>query len=378
MRVAIVHDWLTGMRGGERVLEGLCELYPDADLYSLVAFPDRLSPALQARPVQTSFVQKLPFVRRRYRYYLPIFPRAIESLDLRTYDLVLSSSHCVAKGARARPGALHIAYVHTPMRYAWGMLDQYFVNGRYGTLRRGAVSAVMGPLRSWDRRSAERVDHFVANSENVARRIRDCYGREATVIYPPVDTERFRPGASREDFYLVVSALVPYKRIDLAIRAANLGRLPLVIAGEGAELTRLQRIAGPSVRFLGRIPDADLSDLYGRARAVLFPGEEDLGLVPLEAMASGCPAVAFAAGGALETVIDLDDPLRRPPTGALFGAQTPEDLLAAIHRLEGRLSDLPPGSLREHAMRFDRSVFLRNMRSFIEEKLLEGGRLGRT
>lgn len=371
MRVAIVHDWLTGMRGGERVLEALCELYPEADLFSLVAFPERLSPALSARPVRTTFVQKLPFVQSRYRYYLPLFPRAVGSLDLSGYDLVLSSSHCVAKGARVREGAIHISYVHTPMRYAWGMLDHYFVNGRYGAVTRTAAAGALWPLRIWDRRTAGRVHHFVANSHNVAERIRRCYGRDATVIYPPVETERFRPGGVREDFYLVVSALVPYKRVDIAVQAANLGGLTLVVAGEGSEMARLKRIAGPSVRFLGRVSDDDLASLYARARALLFAGEEDFGMVPVEAMSAGCPVVAFARGGARETVVDLADAAGGSPTGILFDAQSPEALLAAVYRFEANRAAFDPAALRAHAQRFDRRVFLREMRAFVERKLGE-------
>jgi glycosyltransferase involved in cell wall biosynthesis len=365
VRVALVHDWLTGIRGGERVLEALCELYPAADLYTLVAFPDRLSPALAARKARTTFVQRLPGVQRYYRYYLLLFPRAIESLDLSAYDLVLSSSHCVAKGARARPGGLHVSYVHTPMRYAWGMLDQYFVNGRFGPVTKTALAVAMAPLRSWDRRTAVRVDHFVANSENVARRIRACYGREATVIYPPVDVDRFHPRGAREGFYLTVSALVPYKRIDLAVAAANLGRLELRVVGEGPERAALERMAGPTVRFLGRVSDDALADLYARARGLLFPGEEDFGMVPLEAMAAGCPVVAFGAGGALETVVDLGDPAGRAPSGVLFRDQTHAALLAAVRRLESAQGAFDPATLRRHASRFDRSVFLARMRDHL-------------
>jgi glycosyltransferase involved in cell wall biosynthesis len=371
VRVAIVHDWLTGIRGGERVLEALLELLPGADLFSLMAFPDRLSPTLAARPVHVSFVQNMPFVRRRYRYYLPLFPSAVESLDLSSYDLVVSSSHCVAKGAVKRPGAVHISYVHTPMRYVWGMLDQYFADGGFGGFKRTVAAAALWPLRIWDRRTADRVDHFIANSENVARRIRSCYGREATVIYPPVDNDLFRPGGPRDDFFLVVSALVPYKRVELAVDAARLGGLPLWVVGEGPELKRLRRRAGPTVRFLGRVPDEELAALYARARAVIFPGEEDFGLVPLEAMSSGTPVVAFSAGGARESVVGLDDESGRPPTGVFFTEHSAHAILRAVHELEARREAFDPAALRRHAEGFGRPVFLRRMRAFLEERLGE-------
>jgi glycosyltransferase involved in cell wall biosynthesis len=293
----------------------------------------------------------------------------VGSLDLSAYDLVLSSSHCVAKGARVRQGAIHISYVHTPMRYAWGMLDHYFVNGRYGAVTRTAAAGALWPLRVWDRRTAGRVHHFVANSHNVAERVRKCYDREATVIYPPVETERFRPQGAREDFYLVVSALVPYKRVDIAVQAANLGGLQLVVAGEGSEMARLKRMARPSVKFLGRVSDHDLVGLYARARALLFAGEEDFGMVPVEAMSAGCPVVAFARGGARETVVDLADSAGGSPTGVLFDAQSPEALLAAVYRFESRREVFDPLALRAHAQRFDRQVFLRKMGAFVDEKV---------
>lgn len=378
MRVALIHDWLTGMRGGERVLEALCEMFPDADLFTLVAFPDRLSPALAAhfaRRGHTSFVQRLPFLRERYRYLLPLFPRAVESFDLRDYDLVVSSSHCVAKGARAREGAVHVAYIHTPMRYAWGTLEHYFGDeGALPAAKRRALAAAMGPLRTWDRASSRRVHTFVANSRNVAERIHRCYEREAAVIYPPVDIARFRVGgpiAHRDDFYLVVSALVPYKRVDLAVRAANDARVRLVVVGEGPDLSGLRRLAGPTVELRGRLGDFDVADLYARARAVVFPGVEDFGLVPVEAMASGTPVVAFRAGGATETVIGVDDVHVRAnghePTGIFFDVQSPGAIVDALASLERHHARFDPAALRHHASRFDRPLFLGQMRAAVAE-----------
>lgn len=383
MRVALIHDWLTGMRGGERVLEAFCELYPEADLYTLVAFPDRLSAPLARRLRErgrTSFVQHLPLVRSRYRYYLPLFPAAIESFELRDYELVLSSSHCVAKGAKAGLGATHVSYIHTPMRYAWGTLEHYFAGGGTAGLMRRGLGAAMAPLREWDRRTSSRVHGFVANSVNVAARVRACYDRSAEVVHPPVELSRFRVGAAldaREDFYLIVSALVPYKRIDVAIHAANERGFRLVIAGEGPELARLRHLAGPRVTLLGRQSDAQVAELYASARALLFPGVEDFGIVPLEAMASGTPVIALGAGGVQETVIDVDDAERRldsPATGVFFDEQTPASLAKGLARFEARAARgaFLPELLRAHAARFDRPHFLERMRAAIGAALRAG------
>jgi glycosyltransferase involved in cell wall biosynthesis len=368
LRVALVHDWLTGMRGGERCLEVFCELYPQADLYTLLYVPGSVSPTIERRRIVTSFVQKLPGVARYYRHYLPLFPAAIERFDLRGYDLVLSSSHCVAKGVLA-PGGPHVCYCFTPMRYVWDMYGEYFGRSA-GFLTRALMPPVAAALRRWDRRASRRVDHFVAISRLVADRIQRFYGRSAEVIYPPVDVQRFRLAEEEpEDFYLVVSALAPYKRVDLAVAAASrLGRR-LVVVGSGPEEAKLRAQAGRTVEFLGWRDDDEVADLYRRSRALLFPGLEDFGIVPLEAMASGRPVIAFGAGGALETVVPLDGD--EPATGLFFPEQTVEALVQTIGRFEHEAHRFAPKSLRARAEQFDRPRFKERIAKYIENRLVE-------
>lgn len=371
MRVALVHDWLTGMRGGERCLEVFGEFYPQADLYTLLHLPGTVSPVIERRRIVTSFVQRLPGAARRYRYYLPLFPAAIERFDLRGYDLVLSSSHCVAKGVLA-PGGLHVCYCFTPMRYVWDMYGEYFGRSA-GLLMRGLMPPVAAALRRWDRRTSGRVDQFVAISRFVADRIRRCYGRPAEVIYPPVDVQRFRLAEEEpEDFYLVVSALAPYKRVDLAVAAASrLGRR-LLIVGSGPEEAKLRALAGRTVEFLGWRDDDEVADLYRRCRALLFPGLEDFGIVPLEAMAAGRPVIAFGAGGALETVVPPDG--EEPATGVFFPEQTVEALVQAIRRFETGAHRFQPKALRARAEQFDRPRFKERMATYLEGRLAEAAR----
>lgn len=372
MRVALVHDWLTGMRGGERCLEVFAELFPEADVFTLLHVRGRV-PAVEGHRIVTSFVQRLPAAETRYRHYLPLFPAAIGRFDFRGYDLILSSSHCVAKGARPAPGALHVCYCFTPMRYVWDLYEEYF--GRGAPL---AVRALMPPvaaaLRAWDRAASRRVHHFVAISRHVAGRIRRFYGRDADVIYPPVDTRRFELAESGDDgYYLVVSALVPYKRVDLAIAAARrLGRR-LVIVGTGPEAGRLQAAAGPGVEFLGWRSDSDVAALYRGCRALLFPGLEDFGIVPLEAMASGRPVIAYGAGGVLETVVPLGAGAagEDAPTGILFETQSVDALVAAMRRLEEVPERFDPKALRARAERFDRARFKEAVRDYLGRRLEE-------
>jgi len=371
VRVALVHDWLTGMRGGERCLEVFCELYPQADLYTLLHVPGTVSPVIEGRRIVTTFVQQLPAAARRYRYYLPIFPAAIERFDLRGYDLVLSSSHCVAKGVLA-PGGPHVCYCFTPMRYVWDMYGEYFGRSA-GLFTRGLMPPVAAALRHWDRRTSRRVDHFVAISRFVADRIRRFYGRSAEVIYPPVDVQRFRLAEDDpEDFYLVVSALAPYKRVDLAVAVANrLGRRLLVV-GTGPHEARLRAQAGRTVEFLGWRGDDEVADLYRRCRALLFPGQEDFGIVPLEAMAAGRPVIAFGSGGALETVVPLDS--EEPATGLFFPEQTVESLVQAVTRFEREAHRFSAKSLRARAEQFDRPRFKERIANYIEDRLAEAAR----
>ncbi|MEO5897497.1 MAG: glycosyltransferase, partial [Vicinamibacterales bacterium] len=307
MRVALVHDWLTGMRGGEKVLEALCDLYPDAPLYTLVRIKGSVSATIEARAIHTSWVQRLPKAGRLYRYYLPLFPAAVESFDLDSYDLVISSSHCAVKSVVRSGRGIHICYCHSPMRYAWDQFDAYFGPDQVGAAASAVLRPVMAAMARWDARTASRVDRFFANSRYVAGRIRRYYNRGSTVVYPPVDTDFFQPSADRSGAtsVLVVSALVPYKRLDLAIGAARLTHIPLRIVGQGPEEARLRRLAeGAPVEFLGWRSDDEVRALYQSSSALILSGIEDFGIVPVEAQACGLPVVALAEGGATETVID--------------------------------------------------------------------------
>ncbi|HYM23248.1 MAG TPA: glycosyltransferase [Vicinamibacterales bacterium] len=369
MKLAFVHDWLTGMRGGEKVLDALCERFPGAELFTLVHVKGSVSPAIERRPIHTSFVQRLPLARRFYRQYLPFFPTAIEQFDFDRFDRVVSISHCAAKSI-VRPGRVpHLCYCLTPMRYAWDQFDQYFGPERIGRMPSAAMRRVMARMARWDRDTADRADRYVAISHHVAGRIRRYYNREATVVYPPVDTQFFQPGPceasdkrSGQPFALVVSALVPYKRIDLAIEACRRARVPLTVAGDGPERARLERTANGDVRFLGRRTDEEIRDLYRRASVLLMPGEEDFGIVPVEAQACGTPVVALARGGALETIVPDE-------TGARVDEPAPDAFAAAIARTLDHSFDR--GALRAHAERFSRARFVDEMAALIDN---DGGR----
>ena len=354
LNVALVHDWLTGMRGGERCLEVFCEIFPRAPIYTLFHFPGSVSPIIEDRPVRTSFIQTLPCLRRWHRHYLPFFPRAMRGLDLSGHELIVSLSHCVAKTARA-PGARHVSYCFTPMRYLYDQKDLYFNRERWSAPALRAIEAVLGSLRRSD--LARHPDRYIAISRFVAERIRRLYGMSAEVIYPPVDTNRFQPASTRGDYYLVVSSLAPYKRVDLAVHAMNrLGRR-LIVVGKGEEERRIASIAGPTVEILGWKPDAEVVDLVAGCRAFIMPQEEDFGIAPLEAMACGRPVIALGRGGALETVVDIDDRGGRPPTGILFSEPTPERLAEAVLAFEAREGEYDPAAIRRHAEEFSTPRF---------------------
>ncbi|MBZ0271973.1 glycosyltransferase [bacterium] len=375
-RVALVHDWLTGMRGGEKVLEVFGELWPSADLLTLLHIPGKVSKTIENRRIKTSFVQRLPFSESKYRNYLPLFPFAIERFDMSPYDVVISSSHCVAKSVKVRPGALHISYVHTPMRYVWDMYDAYFGPERIPFApARWAIGLVAAWLRRWDATTADRVHHFVSNSRHVAERIRRCYGREATVIWPPADIARFAIRKTPGRDYLIVSALVPYKRIDLAVRAAAIAGFGLKIVGTGPEMERLKAMAGPNVTFLGWQSDEALPALYANGRAFLFPGEEDFGITPLEAQASGRPVIAYARGGALETVrgVRPGEAIPKDATGVFFDEPNVESLIGAIAFFEANESAFDPEAIRANALPFARDRFRDQFRAFVEAKMHERG-----
>ena len=366
MRVALVHDWLTGMRGGERCLEVFCELFPDADLFTLLHVPGSVTPLIERRRIRTSFIQRLPGAARRYRSYLPLFPAAVRAFDLRGYDLVLSASHAVAKGVRVPPGALHVCYCFTPMRYVWDLYEDYF-GARASRLVRSTMPPVAAALRRWDRATAAGVHHFVAISRFIADRIRRCYGRDADVMYPPVDVARFRMDESPGHAYLVVSALTPYKRVDLAVEAANRRRCRLLVVGTGPEEARLRALAGPTVEMLGWRDDAEVAELYARCRALVFPSVEDFGITPLEAMASGRPVIALGEGGALETVVAPGG--ADAPTGLFFTPQTAEALAEAMERFERDPAAFEPKALRRRAEAFDRPLFKERMARYLEARL---------
>jgi len=369
MRVAIVHDWLTGMRGGERCLEVFCELFPDADLVTLLHVKGRMSPTIERMNIRTSFVQWLPFAESKYRNYLPFFPRAIESLDFSGYDFILSSSHCVAKGATPRSDALHVCYCYTPMRYVWDLYDEYFGPDRVGWLKGKIIARCAKRLRAWDAASSERVHHFVAISRHVAERIKRHYGRESDVICPPVDCAMFAPSERQGDYFLIVSALAPYKRVDPAVEAFNRLGLKLKIVGAGPEAERLKALAEPNVEFLGWQSDEALRGFYAECRALIFPGEEDFGITPLEAMASGRPVIAYGKGGALETVVAPGG--LEPPTGLFFREQTADALVEAVRQFERLEGAFSKADLRAHALKFDRPIFKQKVDEYVKQRLAE-------
>ncbi len=367
MRVAIVHDWLTGMRGGERVLEAMLTLYPAAEIFTLVHVPGAASPAIEQRPIHTSFIDRI--TRTRFRPLLPLFPLALRGLRPEGFDVVLSSSHCVAKSVRVPPGVPHLCYCHTPMRYVWDQYDAYFGPGRAPLMTRLAMRALAPLLRSWDAKTADRPTRFVANSQHVRARIRRHYNREAAVLYPPVDVQRFRPAAARDDFYLIVSALVPYKRIDLAVAAFNgLGR-PLLIVGDGPERTSLERAAGPHVAFAGHVPDGQVEAYMAKCRAFVMPGEEDFGIAVVEAQAAGAPVIAYARGGALETVRGdaTGASIGADATGVFFTEPSPDSLARAVRALDGAALDT--AAIVDNAQRFAPDRFLAGLRAEIDEVL---------
>lgn len=360
-KIAIVHDWLVVPGGAERIIKIFCELFPDADLYSLVYEPNLMKDYLNPRKVNTSFIQKLPFGKKKYQAFLPLMPLAIEQFDFSSYDLVISSSSSVAKGVITGAKTLHICYCHTPMRYAWDMYHKYIEQNRIRGIKKAAVAAFMNYIRIWDRLSADRVDYFIANSQNVAARIKKHYQKESTVIYPPVNTEFYNLGETQEDFFLVVSRLVPYKRIDLVVEAFNELRLPLVIIGDGSEYKKLKFMAKDNIKLLGRLSDEEISKYYSKCRAFIFPGEEDFGITPLEAMASGKPVVAYRGGGVMETVIE-------GKTGLFFDKQCKEDLIEAVKKYIKYENGFNKYDIRNHALKFSGERFKKEIMSFIEEK----------
>lgn len=348
------------MRGGEKVLETLAEMYPQAEIFTLICDPGVLTPRLKSHRIHTSMLQRLPGSRRHFQSLLPLMPFALEHFDLSGFDLVISSESGPAKGVITHPDATHICYCHTPMRYLWD--DYAFYQRQAGFLARHSMPWIVPFLRQWDVGTARRVDRFVANSHHIARRIAKYYGRTSDVIHPPVAVDDFDASHPAEDFYLCAGQLVGYKRTDLAVDAFTRMRKPLVVVGEGAELKRLKAKAGDTIRFLGRQPFPELRSLYARCRALIFPGQEDFGIVPVEAMASGKPVIAFGRGGALDTVLD-------GKTGLLFHEQTVESLIEAVERFERDEAAFDRAAIRAHAMRFHGDRFKEAMSHLIGEEL---------
>lgn len=302
MKVAIVHDWLANMGGSERCVLAFHELYPEAPVFTTVYNQAKLPDEFKTMDIRTSFIQKLPRAKEKYQTYLPLMPLAVEQFDLTEFDLVITSSHACCKGVITRPDALNICYCYTPIRYVWQLYHEYMRLEEMGRLKRLVIPPIMNYLRIWDRLAADRVDEFIAISGVVAERIRKYYRRDAAVIYPPVDTARYQPGSTVEDYFLVVSRLVPYKRVDLAVAACSATGQPLLVVGDGPEYVRLKEMAKPNVKFLGRISDEEVARLYATCQALIFPGNEDFGMTPVEVQAAGRPVIAFRAGGTLETV----------------------------------------------------------------------------
>ena len=359
MRVALIHDWLTGYRGGEKALDALCEVFPSADLFTLFQAPGSTSPTIERRRITASPLQRLPAATRRYREYLPLFPWAVEQFNLDAYDLVVSTSHCAAKSVVVPGRTRHICYCLTPMRYAWDQFEAYFGAERVGRVPSRLLRPVMAWLARWDRDTAHRVHRYVAISQYVARRIRAYYNCESTIVFPPVDTEFYTPAAVPvSPHFLIVSALVPYKRVELAMQAAHQAGVALTVVGDGPERPALESLARGAVQLAGRQTNEAIRDLYRHSAATILPGEEDFGIVPVEAQACGRPVVALARGGALDTVVP-------GVTGVLVDAPDAGALADGYRRILAQAWD--PTAIRAHAERFSRAAFLNGIRRTTDE-----------
>jgi glycosyltransferase involved in cell wall biosynthesis len=362
MPLALVHDWLNQIGGAEDVLETLVEMFPGAPIFTSIYAPQKMPPHYRAWPIRVSFMDRLPGVHRHHQPYLPLYPLAFQRFDLSGFDLILSNKSGFCHGVRKPPGAAHVCYCLTPTRYVWNF-DDYAAREGLGLGPRLMLRPLLTWLKRWDRAAAGGVDHFIAISSEVQRRIARLYGRDSTIIYPPVATRKFTARAEGEDYFLSLGRLVPYKRVDLAVQACTALRLPLRVGGDGRDRARLERMAGPTVKFLGRVPEADLPDLMARCRAFIFPGLEDFGIAPVQALAAGRPVIAFAGGGALDTIED-------GVNGVLFHAPTVEALSAALDRLARLRFD--PHLIRRSAERFDAAVFKEKLAAFIGEKTGKG------
>lgn len=361
-KIAIAHDWLTNMGGAEKVVINFKQIYEEAPIYTISYNEKNLDKELRNIDVRTSFIQKLPKGHKKHQMYLPFMPTAWEQFDFNDYDVVLSSSSSCAKGIITSPDTVHICYCHSPMRYAWEFYNEYMERENLGKLKKLLIKYIMNYIRIWDRASADRVDYYIANSKNVAKRIYKHYGIEADVIHPPVKGSYFNISDIDEDYFLIVSRLVPYKRVDLAVEVFNELGLPLVVIGGGSQLEYLKSIAKPNVKIMGRQPDEVIKEHYAKCRAFIFPGEEDFGITPLEAQASGRPVIAYGKGGALETVVE-------DKTGLFFDEQTKESLKSAILKFEDMTWN--KNEIREHALTFDEEIFKEKIRKYVAQKSIE-------
>ena len=367
MKKALIHDWFSTYAGAEKCVESFTDIWDNFEIYSLIDFlsdSDR-DKILKGKRVHTSFIQKLPFAKDKYRNYLPLFPLAIEQFDLSGYDVVLSSSHAVAKGVLTHSNQLHIAYVHTPIRYAWDLYHQYL---RESGLDRGLKGMLakyfLHKIRIWDASTANRVDHYVANSRYIARRIKKTYGKLSDVIYPPVDVDKFTLREAKEEFYLTASRMVPYKKIDLIVEAFSQTDKKLLVIGDGPDMAKIKSKAGKNVELLGFADDETMADLMGRAKAFVFAAEEDFGITPVEAQACGTPVICFGRGGARETVLDGE-------SGLYFMEQNTKELLAAVAKFEQNYDKFEPVKIRENSLKFSRARFEAEIKSYVEKKYEE-------
>ncbi|RJT41602.1 glycosyltransferase family 4 protein [Rahnella woolbedingensis] len=366
--VGIVADWLVTFAGSEKVIAEFIKLYPHADIYSVVDFlSDESRKKFYGKEAKTSFIQRLPFAKKKYQQYLPLMPLAIEQLDVTGHDIVLSSSHAVAKGVLTGPDQLHISYVHSPIRYAWDFQHQYLREAGLNKGFKGKLARwFLHKIRIWDYRTANGVDHFIANSHFIARRIKKVYGRDADVIYPPVDVERFTLQENKEDFYFTASRMVPYKRIDLIVEAfSQMPDKKLVVIGDGSEMSKIKAKAGSNIEILGYQPDDVMQDYMRRAKAFVFAAEEDFGITPVEAQASGTPVIAFGKGGVLETIRPYGE---KNATGVFFAEQTAESLIKAVHHFDTIQKSILPLDCRENALKFSAQRFHNELDEYIKTK----------
>jgi glycosyltransferase involved in cell wall biosynthesis len=371
MRVAIIHDWLVTYAGAEKVLEQLCKIYPEADIFSVVDYlSDDQRKFILNKRANTTFIQKLPFAKKKYRSYLPLMPLAIEQLDLSPYDLVISSSYAVAKGVITGPEQLHISYVHSPMRYAWDMQHQYLKeSGLTKGLKSWIVRYLLHKIRIWDTRTANGVDYFIANSKYISKRINKVYRRKSKVIYPPVYIDEFTLNTNKKDFYVTASRMVPYKKMDLIVKAfTKMADKKLIVIGEGPDFKKIQKQCGKNVQLVGYQTNEKLKKYMREAKCFVFAAREDFGIVPVEAQACGTPVVAFGKGGALETIKDIDK-VPEAPTGVFFYEQTIESIIHAIEKFEKNHSKFNAEICRLNAEKFSTQIFRQEMTNFIEEKV---------